>query len=120
MRRRQQGMTFIGLLTVLSLVGVIVYAGIRLSPVYLNYLKVVRAMEATAQEHKGDNADQASLRRTLSNHWEIDDIQVIDYKDIEITKDDSGASLHAAYDHEVPYIANVSLSVHFDKSVKVQ
>jgi hypothetical protein len=120
MRRRQRGMTFIGLLTILTLVGVIVYGGIRLAPAYLNYLKVARGMSAAAEEHRGDNPDPASLRRTLDKHWEIDDTKVVDTKDIEITKDDSGVIMHVAYDDVVPYIANVSLSVHFEKTVKVQ
>lgn len=120
MRKPQRGMTFIGLLCVLALVGIVVYAGIRLAPVYLNYLKVVRAMEGTATEAKGDNPDQGSLRTSLARHWEIDDVGIVDYKDIEITKDDGGTQMHLAYDHTVPYIANVSLSVHFDKTVKVR
>jgi Tfp pilus assembly protein PilE len=45
MRQSQQGMTFIGLLCILALVGVIGYAGIRLVPVYLNYMKIARTME---------------------------------------------------------------------------
>jgi hypothetical protein len=28
--------------------------------------------------------------------------------------------MHVVYDDVVPYIANVSLTVHFDKTVKVQ
>ncbi len=35
MRQHQRGMTFIGLLCILALAGVVVYAGIRLAPVYL-------------------------------------------------------------------------------------
>jgi hypothetical protein len=120
MRRRQQGMTFIGLLTILIMVGFILYAGIRLAPVYLNYLKISRSMTATAQEFKGDTVDPTALRTTLARHWEIDDPEQVDYKDVEISKDDTGTMLHVAYDHMVPYIANVSLSVHFDKTVKVQ
>jgi len=120
MRRRQQGMTFIGLLTILVLVGVILYAGIRLTPVYLNYLKISRSLTATAQEFKGENVDPGAMRNTLSRHWEIDDPEIVEVKDIEISKDDTGTSLHVAYDHMVPYIANVSLSVHFEKTVKVQ
>jgi hypothetical protein len=120
MRRSQQGMTFIGLVCVLALAGVIVYAGIRLTPVYLNYLKVARTMEMTATEAKGDNPDPANIRHLLDRHWEIEDPTGVDEKDIEITKDDSGVVMHVAYDDSVPYVANVSLSVHFDKTVKVQ
>jgi hypothetical protein len=120
MRKQQQGMTFIGLLCILVLVGVIVYAGIRLTPVYLNYLKVARSMDGAASEAKSDNPDQATLSRLLARQWEIQDIDKPDYKEIEITKDDSGTQMHIAYDDSVPYIANVFLLVHFDKTVKVQ
>ena len=120
MRRRQQGMTFIGLLCILVLVGLIGYAGIRLVPVYLNYMKIARTMEMTATEVKGDNPDPGNIRHILERHWTIEDPTVVDYKDIEITKDDTGVAMHVAYDDTVPYVANVSLSVHFDKTVKVQ
>jgi hypothetical protein len=113
-------MTLIGLLCILALAGSVVYAGIRLTPVYLNYMKVVRSMEAAAAEFKGDAADQASIRRSLDKHWQIEDVDSVDSKDVEISKDDGATVLHVAYDDTVPYIANVSLSVHFDKTVKAQ
>jgi Tfp pilus assembly protein PilE len=120
MLKRQQGMTMIGVLFVLALLGVIGYAGMRITPLYLNYLKVSRSMEATASEFKGDSVDQAALRRTLEKHWQIEDIDSVDAKDVEITKGDGGTSMHVAYDDSAPYIANVSLTVHFDKTAKVQ
>jgi Tfp pilus assembly protein PilE len=120
MRHSQQGMTFIGLMCILALVGVIVYAGIRLVPVYLNYMKIARTMEMTAIEVKDSNPDPGNIRRILERHWTVEDPTAVDVKDIEVTKDDSGVSMHVAYDDTVPYVANVSLSVHFDKTVKVQ
>jgi len=115
-------MTFVGMLFILGLVGVVLYAGIRLTPVYLNYLKVVRSMDAAAADFKGTEAavDQAAIRRSLEKHWQIEDIDSVDAKDVEINRDESGTSLHVAYDDSVPYIANVSLSVHFEKTVKAQ
>jgi hypothetical protein len=118
--RRQQGMTFIGLLCILVLAGVVVYAGVRLAPVYLNYMNIVKTMETTASEFKGESADPGAIRNSLERHWEITTITAVDYKDVEITKDDSGISLHVVYDDSEPYIANVSLAVHFDKTVKVK
>jgi Domain of unknown function (DUF4845) len=121
MRQRQQGMTFIGLLCMLALAGLIVYAGIRLVPVYLNYMKLARTMESAAGEYKSESGGSlADVHKSLDRHFAIEDITGIDEKEIEITKDDSGLQLHAAYDDVVPYIGNISLSVHFDKTVKVQ
>jgi hypothetical protein len=56
----------------------------------------------------------------LEKHWQIEDISVVDSKDVEILKNDGVTSLHIVYDHSVPYISDVSLTVHFDKTVKVQ
>ena len=120
MLKRQQGMTMIGILFVLALIGVIGYAGMRVLPLYLNYMKVARSMEATASEFKGDSVDQAALRRTLEKHWQIEDIDSVSAKDVEVTKEDSGTVMHVAYDDSAPYVANVSLTVHFDKTTKVQ
>ncbi len=113
-------MTFIGLLCILAIVGIVGYAVIRLVPVYLNYMKIARTMEMTATEVKGDNPDPGNIRRILDRHWAIEDPTVVEVKDIEITKSDGGVEMHVAYDDAVPYVANVSLSVHFDKTVKVQ
>jgi Tfp pilus assembly protein PilE len=121
MQKHQHGMTFIGLLCILALAGVIVYAGIRLAPVYLNYMKIARIMESTATEEKGDNPDPASIRHTIERHWAIDDPVAVDFKDIEVTKAENGSiEMHVAYDHPVPYIGNLSLSVHFEKTVTVK
>ena len=120
MRQNQKGMTFIGLLCILGLVGVIGYAGIRLSTVYLNYMKVARTLDVTASEFKSENPDPAAIRRSLDKHWEIEDISGVDAKEVEIVKDEGAVTLHVVYDDSVPYIANVSLLVHFDKTVKVQ
>jgi hypothetical protein len=119
-RQRQLGMTFIGLLCILAMAGVIVYAGIRLVPVYLNYMNIVKTMEATASEVKDDNPNPEAIRTSLERHWEVTTISAIDYKDVEITKSESGVSLHVMYDDSEPFIANVSLAVHFDKTVKVR
>jgi hypothetical protein len=120
MRRHQHGMTFLGLLCILAMVAVIGYAGVRLVPVYLNYFKIVRTMESTATEVKGDNPDINVMRTSFDRHWAIEDITVVTDKDIEIIKDEGGVTMHIAYDDSAPYIGNISLTVHFDKSVKVQ
>jgi Domain of unknown function (DUF4845) len=120
MRKHQHGMTFIGLLCILALVGVIAYAGIRLAPLYLNYMKIARTMDSVASEAKGDNPDPAALRSLIDRHFNIEDPTGVTAKDIEITKDDGGVQMHVAYDDAVPYVANVSLSVHFEKTVTVR
>ncbi len=122
MRKHQQGMTFIGLLCILALAGVVVYAGIRLAPLYLNYMKVARTMEAAASETtRPTTPTSGRMRRLLDRHWNIEDptgVDVQGYRDHQGRQ--GGVQMHVAYDDSVPYVANVSLSVHFEKTVKVR
>jgi hypothetical protein len=122
MRQHQQGMTFIGLLCILALAGAVVYAGVRLVPVYMNYMAIARTLEQVASEAKDDNPSPENLRNLIDRHFAIEDPRVITTaKDVEITRDEGGGvQMHVDYDETVPYVANVSLSVHFDKTVKVR
>ena len=45
MRRSQRGVTFLGWLLLLTPVAIVIYAGIRLTPVYLNYMRVARSLD---------------------------------------------------------------------------
>jgi len=49
MLNNQRGVTMLGWLLLLIPVGAIVYAGIRVTPIYLNYFHVVRAREQSTR-----------------------------------------------------------------------
>ena len=117
---RQRGATFIGMVTIIAILGMALYAGIRLTPIYLEYMKVVRAMEQTRDEAKGGGpADMAAVRVSLDRRWAIEDISTIDAKDIEVKKTGDGVTMRAFYRAEAPFVGNVSLAVDFDKTVVI-
>lgn len=120
MRHRQRGMTFLGLLIVLAFVGAVGYAGVRLFPVYINYMKLTSSLKSVATEFKGGGGDESSIRAALARRWNIEDITGLDYKEVEIKKENGELAMHAAYDDKVPYIGNVSLTVSFDTTVKIE
>ncbi len=120
MRDRQRGMTFLGVLLIMAMAGVLVYAGIRLMPVYLNYMKVAHTLESVSTELKGQTIDDFAIRRALERHWEIEDIDRIQPDDVQIVKGDQTIDMHVDYDDRVSFIGNVSLVAHFDKTVPIQ
>ena len=119
MRNRQVGVTAIGWLFLLTPVAIVVYAGIRLTPVYLNYMKVAKAMEGTVSEMKGGGATPQTIRATIDKHFEIDMVDYPTTKDMKITKDGGSWIVESQYDDEAPLFANLSLHVSFDKTVKI-
>ena len=112
--RRERGMTTIGLLTVIALVGVFVYAGIRLVPLYLEYFNVVKALEGLKSDA---DSGPAAMRIALEKRFDIEDIKSVSWRDVEITKEGSSWSVHATYDAQTSFLGNVGFVVHFDKSV---
>ena len=119
MRSRQRGATFIGIVVILGILGFALYAAIRLTPVYFEYMAIARALEQTAKEHAGGGTSPQDLRNSLARRWTIEDIHSIQVTDIEIKKAGTGYSMRAWYRAEAPFIANVSLVADFDKTVPV-
>jgi Domain of unknown function (DUF4845) len=120
MRQRQRGMTFLGLVTILAILGAGLYAGIRLVPVYLDYMKVARALDQVRDEHSAIDTNPELIRRSLERRWDVEDIKGIGWKEVEIKKSNEGYDMRAAYEVEQPFVANVYLLAKFDKSVVVQ
>jgi Domain of unknown function (DUF4845) len=118
MRSRQRGATFLGMAVIIAIIGFALYAGIRLTPLYLEYMAIARALEQTAKEESGATSPQ-TLRNALDRRWTIETIDSIQPKDIEIKKAGSGFTMRAWYRAEAPFISNVSLVADFDKTVKV-
>ena len=119
MRNRQMGVTAIGWLFLLTPLAVVIYAGIRLAPVYLNYMKVVKAMEGTVGELKAGGVSPQSIRTAIDKHFEIDMVEYPTTKDMKITKDGASWIVESQYDDDAPLFANLSLHVTFDKKVKI-
>ena len=119
MRSRQRGATLIGIVVILAILGFALYAAIRLTPVYFEYMAVARALEQTAKEHAGSPTSPQDLRNSLDRRWIVEDIHSIQTKEIEIKKAGSGFTMRAWYRAEAPFVYNVSLVADFDKTVKV-
>jgi hypothetical protein len=120
MKQRQRGMTFLGLVTILVILGAALYAAIRLVPVFLEYTEVARALEQVRDEHSAIDTNPQMIRNSLERRWDVEDIKGIGWKEVSIKKTNDGYDVRAAYQVEQPFIANVFLVAKFDKSVTIQ
>jgi len=117
---RQRGATFLGMVTIIAILGFALYGGIRLTPIYTEYMAVARAMEQTAKENAGATTSPQQLRTALDRRWTIEDIHSIDVKEIDIKRTGAGYTMRAWYRAEAPFVGNVSLVADFDKTVDVK
>jgi hypothetical protein len=113
-------MTTLGLIILVSFVGIFAFAGIRLTPIYLNYMKVAGVVAGVHKEFDGQNASRAAIRSSISRRFDIESVGVIVAKDVKVSKVDGGHEVAATYSHKAPFIANISFVVDFDKRVVVR
>ena len=113
-------MTTVGFVILAALVGLIAFGAMRLTPVYLNYFKVVGVLEGVYEEFDGQNASRAVIVRSLSRRFDIESVGIITYRDVTVTKVDGGMEVSAVYDHPTPFIANISFTVHLNKTVLIR
>ncbi|MFZ0010216.1 MAG: DUF4845 domain-containing protein [Steroidobacteraceae bacterium] len=117
MRTRQRGVTAIGWIILMIPFAIVGYAGIRLAPVYLNYMKVVRALDEVAGDPDGGSLTPESIRTKIDRHFEIDMVDYPTAKDMKITRDGTTWEVEVTYEDDAPLFSNISLHVVFDKLV---
>lgn len=119
-RRHQAGMTTLGLIILVAFVGIFAFAALRLTPVYLNYMKVASVVTGAQQEFDGAGANAGMIRSYIGNRFDVEMVSEITAKDIKVTKVDGGYQVAAVYSHKTPFIANISFVVDFDKTLLVR
>jgi Domain of unknown function (DUF4845) len=119
MRNRQKGVTFIGWVVLLTPMAIVLYAGIRLAPIYLNYMKVAKAMDQAGGEFKSGGGDAAAIRNSIDRKFEIDMVEYPTTKEMRIAREGGGWVIESQYDDDAPLFGNVSLHVTFDKRVTI-
>jgi hypothetical protein len=118
--RRQAGVTTLGFIILALFIGLFAFATIRLTPVYLNYMKVVSVVDGVRAEFDGQKPTRAVMRSSIARRFDVESVSVITARDVTVTAVDGGFEVAAIYDHTSPFIGNISFTVHFDKTVLVR
>ena len=120
MRKSQRGITLIGWMLLLIPIGIIGYAGIRVVPIYLNYFRVLKVLEQTASESKGEAVNPTEARASIERRFNVEYVDTPDAKDIDIHRDGDHWVAIAKYEEVAPLFGNMSLLIEFDKQVVLQ
>lgn len=118
--RRQDGITAIGFTLLAVFVGLFAFAGLRLVPVYLNYMKVAGVLNGVYEEFDSQNPSRAAIRTSISRRFGVESVSELTERQIEVTPSDGGFLVVANYDHTTPFIGNVYFTVKFEKEVLVR
>jgi type II secretory pathway pseudopilin PulG len=121
MRRKVRGITLIGFVIVLCVLGFFAYLAMRLIPMYVEYFGVVKAMEQVRSEGNSSQKSIEEIRRDLSLKFDtqyVDDNSVPPAA-IQLVRQGGASTLRIAYEKRVPFLYNLDIVGKFDKSVSL-
>ena len=117
--RKQKGMTFLGFLVVGTMILFILFIGMRIAPIYLEYYSVVNAMNGIAEERGSARYSTYDIRVKMLNRLYVsysDDN--VGQEDIQVVRRD-GVQLRVQYTARKNVWGNLDVIAEFDRAVQL-
>jgi uncharacterized protein DUF4845 len=120
-QRNVRGITFIGFIIMLCVLGFFAYLVMRLLPMYVEYFGVLKTMEMMKNEPNSAQRSIEELRRDiyLKFNTQYVDENSVPPQAIQLKREGGAATLRIFYEKRVPFVYNIDLVATFDKSVNL-
>ena len=114
-RRRQNGMTYLGMLIMLVIIAFFAIVLIKVAPLYMEYFKVKSSLDSLAQEAKDDQSvlSPIELEKHLLKRLNINDVQHVTKDDIKITREGRKTVVEVDYEARVTVFDNLDIVARF-------
>ena len=110
--RKQRGISLMGLIVTLAVLGFLGIMAAKLLPAYLEFFAVKKMF--SAMEQAGDlKGSVRDIRYSFEKRNAIEDVKSVRSDDLEITKEGGEAVLTANWSVRVPMVSNVNACLDF-------
>ncbi len=117
--RRQEGMSIVGFIIVLTMVVFFAFIGMRIWPIYYEYFAVVNAMNAVSEARGSASWSLFDLRARVHANLFVSGTEGT-VKDEHIKKvRKNGVHLHVSYERRELLIGNLDVVAKFDRMVRL-
>ncbi|MBB1471529.1 MULTISPECIES: DUF4845 domain-containing protein [unclassified Luteimonas] len=114
MRNAQRGITLLGFVIVLAVVGLFAYVGMKLFPMYSEYYSVRSALKGLANEPGIANTDPRKIQDLFFRRLYISYAENVKAEHVKIKRVDNGWQMDVNYEVRKPVIANLDVVGRFD------
>jgi hypothetical protein len=113
MKRTQSGMTLIGFIIVLAVVGVFIYMGMKVIPMYSEYFAVKQALSQMADESGLSQQDPKRIKDAFFRRLYVSYAENVKPADVKLERKDAGYLMTVDYEVRRPLISNFDIVGHF-------
>lgn len=120
-RSRQSGITLLGFLIVLAVLGVFAFIGMKLFPAYTEYYNVVGAMEAVAREPGSARWSPAEIISSLQKRMYVNYVneKYVNKRSFVLKRSGNGYTLTVKYERREPMVYNLDYVAKFERTVQI-
>lgn len=115
---KQSGMTGIGWLIVLGLIGFFALAAIRVAPIYMEGFKVRSALESLNKVPNITRKSNAEIVKDLFKTFSVDNITNVEREDVIISKEDGRLTVEVEYEARGKFMGNLDVVASFHEKVE--
>jgi hypothetical protein len=112
--RPQAGITLIGFLMILMVVGFFAFLIMRLFPVYSEYYGVLQAMKAVAAEPGIASKTPEQVKEALDRRFNISYVETPKRNNVRVTRQGGNYVLNVRYERRGPLLYNLEYIATFD------
>ena len=116
MKRTQRGITLIGFVIVLGLVGFFAYIAMKLVPMYSEYYSVKQALKGLQAEPGIANRDPGKIQDLFFRRLYISYAENVKPEHVKIERVDGGWNMRVDYEVRKPLMANLDVVGKFSTS----
>ncbi len=113
-RQRQSGMSALGILSIMLMVGFFLMCAIRIVPPYLEYLSVKDIISRMAMEHEPGETQVSDIRRKIANVFNTNQIYQLEPKDVEVYSKQGKTYIDANYEVRLPIVWRIDAVLKLD------
>ncbi len=117
---RQRGIGMFGFIGLMGLIGFFALVTMKVVPLYLNEMKVAKAVHQVSQDPDNADKDNAYIWERLQRRWDVEDTKILEPKQVQIVKQGDGKHMKYDYDARVNLFYNVYVVVNFKADEKMR
>lgn len=116
---QQQGMSAYQILLLVILGLFIAFTGIKLVPIYGEYMSVTSSMKRVQEGNIDSPGSPRSLQRELFRHFRINSVDSVEGENVHISPEGDGYLMRVSYEVRTPWIGNIDLMISFEHEVQI-
>ena len=119
LRRRQSGMSMLGIFVILFMLGFFALCAIRIAPPYFEYLSVKNILSNIAIAPETAEESVRQIRRSIASNYNTNQIYETEAKDVNIFRRGGKTYIDASYEVRLPIAWRVDAVVSFDDLIYI-